>query len=115
VPSSKRRRSCHNGVSLGNLSVSRERSPDASPDVGSCRATLMTVGDREDWTRLSLAPFRRPERRIVRERSIGLSLCLEVVLSNVVYNRMSRQSEPTSAHTDLSRLQILHKLLVGYH
>ena len=45
--------------------------------MGSWRATETTDGDREDWTRLSLAPLVRPECRIDRERSTGLSLCLQ--------------------------------------
>lgn len=76
--------------------------------VGSCSATVTGTADREDCTRLSLAPGERPDSCIVRPRSMGLSLCLwKIESASRLYQGHSKDarsneegSAPTSARTD---------------
>jgi len=66
-------------VLLEYLSVRRARLPLDSPLVGSCKAIETTDGDLDACTRSSFAPDDNADKRIVRERSTGLLLCLLVV------------------------------------
>lgn len=71
-PLSKCLRISHSDVLLANFCVRRTFFSEA----GSCKATDMTVGDREAWTSSNRAPCGRFASRICCESEMGLLLYL---------------------------------------